>query len=171
MILEQTIFPYNISDLKPVINEIGFDQHYNHVYKKYVDDFNLSKGDIPFNKAGAHLHSIYFDNIREYRKENAPTGKIEFIINNRYGSYNNFIITVLEQADRLQGNGWLWMNHAGYVNIIPNNRIVKDIILLIDLWEHAYAFTHGINKEQYLKTHMGIINWDTVNNRLVQDSD
>jgi superoxide dismutase len=171
MILQQTLFPYNISDLKPVINEVGFDQHFNTVYKGYIEDFNNSKGDIPFNKAGAYLHGRYFDNIREYREKNEPTGKVEHIIINRYGSYKNFQVTILDQATRLQGNGWLWMNHAGYVNIIPNNRIVNDIVLLIDLWEHAYVFTHGINKEQYLKTHMHIINWDAVNSRLVQDSD
>ena len=48
MILQQTLFPYNISDLKPVINEVGFDQHFNTVYKGYIEDFNNSKGDIPF---------------------------------------------------------------------------------------------------------------------------
>lgn len=162
----QIIFPYNIQELSPCINEIGFDLHFNGIYKQHVDNFNSSKGDIPFNKAGSFLHSLYFDNIREYRKDNLPSGKVLNIIENRYGSFDNFKLTCIDQATRLQGNGWLFMNHAGYINIIPNNRIVNDIILLIDLWEHAFIPSHGINKEDYIRTHMNIINWDTVNNRL-----
>ena len=167
MNLTQIVFPYNIQELNPCINETGFDLHFNGVYKQHIENFNNSVGDIPFNKAGAFLHSTYFDNIREFRQSNIPTGKVLQVIENRYGNFDKFVITVIDQATRLQGNGWLFMNHAGYVNIIPNNRIVSDIILLIDLWEHAYIPTHGINKVEYIKTHMNIINWDTVNNRLV----
>ena len=78
-------------------------------------------------------------------------------------------MTVLfDQAARLQGSGWIFMNHAGYVNIIPNNRLVENVAMIIDLWEHAYYPTHGNDRTKYLKAHMGIINWDVVNARLLK---
>ena len=159
---------FNISELKPCINEIGFDLHYNGIYKKHVDEYNQGIGDFAFNKAGAELHRIYFENIRSLRQDNKPYGKSEQVINYRYGNFDNFVKTAEEQLERLQGNGWLFMNHSGYINIIPNNRLVKNIALLIDCWEHAYAFTHGIDRSKYLRQHISIINWDIVNKRLLE---
>ena len=158
---------YDISRLKPVISEKSFDLHYNRIYFNHVNDYNRGHGDIPFNKAGAHLHELYFGNIREYRKDNLPTGKIAQIIETRYGTYANFVTTLLDQGSRIQGNGWLFMNNAGYINIIPNNRIVDNIAMIIDVWEHAYLLDHGDNLSQYLKQFLQIVNWDVVNKRLV----
>lgn len=165
--LELVPITYDISRLKPVISEKSFDLHYNTIYFNHVNDFNKGKGDIPFNKAGAHLHGLFFGNLREYRKDNTPTGRIAQIIATRYGTYENFVTTLLEQGSRIQGNGWLFMNNAGYINIIPNNRIVDNIAMIIDVWEHAYLFDFGNDKTQYLKQFLHLINWDVVNQRLV----
>jgi len=158
---------FDITKLKPVVSVESFDMHYNKIYKKHVDDFNNDKGDFAFNKAGAFLHELYFENIREARANNAPSGKAEHIIKVRYGSFENFLKTLFEQAERLQGNGWLWMNTSGYVNIIPNHRIVDNIALVIDMWEHSFVPVFGSDREAYLKQHLSIINWEVVNNRIL----
>ena len=158
---------YDIAKLKPVFSVEQFDLHYNKIYTKHVEDFNNSKGDFAYNKAGAFLHELYFENIRERRENNVPTGKVEQIINMRYGSLDNFVSTVIEQSERLQGNGWIWMNTAGYVNIIPNHRIVDNVALVIDLWEHAFLANFGTDRESYLKQHFSIINWEIVNQRIL----
>lgn len=164
--LTQTPFVGDISKLKPVISEIGFDIHYNKIYTQQVNDYNNADGDIAFNKAGAYLHDLYFSNIRGYRQNNVPTGKAEHVIIQRYGNLRNFVKTVEDQAMRLQGSGWIFMNHSGYINIIPNNRIVDNTVMVIDLWEHAYAYTFGHDKLAYVRSHFNIIDWDKVNERL-----
>lgn len=166
-LLTQVPVPFDVAKLKPVVNTEAFDLHYNGVYKNHVDSFNKNEGDSAFNKAGAFLHDVYFENIREYRQSNLPSGKAEQVINIRYGSYERFFSTVEEQVNRLQGNGWVFMNTAGYVNIIPNNRIVDNIALIIDCWEHSYLPTFGIDRNKYIKNHMSIINWDVVNRRIL----
>ena len=108
--LECVKFGHDIGQLKPAINEVGFDIHYNKIYKKLVDDFNQGVGDFAFNKAGAHLHKLYFENLRERRDSNVPIGKAEHIITQRYGNFNNFKKQVQEQASRLQGSGSVYMN-------------------------------------------------------------
>lgn len=157
---------FDISKLKPVISEVGFDLHYNGVYNNYIKNVNEGTGDIPYNRAGEFLHRLYFENIREYRTPNLPSGRVEYIINLRYGSFDNFVKTMQDQVERIQGNGWLFMNSAGYLNIIPNNRIVDNIVMIIDCWEHAYAFTHNIDRASYIKYHLGIIDWEVVNTRI-----
>ena len=60
----------------------------------------------------------------------------------------------------------IFMNHSGYVNIIPNNRIVDNIAMIIDCWEHAYMFSFGSDIESYITQHLSIINWEVVNKRI-----
>lgn len=165
--LKQIPITFDISKLKPVVSETTFNLHFNDIYKNHVDCFNASFGDIPFHKAGAHLHSLYFENLREYRHKNEPVGKSAQVIEMRYGSFSNFVQTIHDQVHRLQGNGWIFMNHAGYVNIIPNNRIVDNVALVIDFWEHAYMFNYGSDRNKYLSDHLHLINWDVVNQRIL----
>mgnify|MGYP000377158346 CR=1 FL=1 len=156
---------YDVSRLKPVTSELSFSSHMG-IYKKYVTDYNNSVGDIPFNKAGAFLHKLYFENIRESRQNNIPLGRVAEIIQTRYGTMSNFNKMYLETVNKLQGSGWVFMNTSGYLNIIPNNRIVDNVALLIDFWEHAYYPTWGSDREAYAQNHLNIINWDIVNKRI-----
>ena len=165
--ISQVPITYDISKLKPVISEKSFNVHYNTIYRIFVDNFNGVEGDIPFSKAGAHLHGLYFENLRDYRHDNAPVGKSAQVIEMRYGSYENFVHSLLDQADRLQGNGWLFMNTSGYVNIIPNNRIVDNVAMIIDLWEHAFFFNYGNERNKYVSDTLKLINWDVVNQRIL----
>ena len=157
---------YDISRLKPVISEQGFQAHID-IYNDYVHNYNEGIGDIPFNKAGEFLHRLYFENIRGYRSDNLPLGKAGEIIKLRYGNWNNFETTYMQTVDKLQGSGWVFMNTAGYLNIIPNNRIVDNIAMIIDFWEHSYYPVYGPNREGYARTHLHIINWDEVNKRIL----
>ena len=166
---KQVNISYNISALKPVIDEKTFNLHYNGIYKQHVLMYNNAEGSIAYHKAGAHLHNLYFENLREYRPSNLPIGRVSQIIQQRYGNYNNFIKTGLDQISRLEGSGWIFMNSSGYINIIPNNRIVKDIALIIDFFEHAYLAKYGNDREQYFKDHLSIINWDVVNHRILEN--
>ena len=164
-------FPVNLdlSKLKPCISEKGFDVHYNQVYAKHIEEFNSDNTDFAFHKAGCKLHELYFENIRHHKDNNVPYGKALELIHYRYGSWENWLKTLFDQAARLQGSGWVFMNGAGYINIVPNNRLVENVALIIDLWEHAYVLTHGNDRETYLKSHLGLINWDVVNARLMKN--
>ena len=164
--LEQTKFNHDISKLKPVITEQAFDLHFNHIYKNHIDSFNKGVGDFAFDKAGAYLHKLYFDNIRDFRVNNEPSGKVLQVMELRYGSYDRFLQTLLEKARSIQGNGWVFMNTSGYINIIPNNRIVDNIALIIDCWEHAYMFNFGNNIDNYIQKTLSIINWEEVSRRI-----
>jgi len=166
--LEQVAISYDISKLKPVISEKCFDLHFNKIYKKYVDRFNKGDGDFAFDKAGAFLHNLYFENLREYRINNTPTGKSFSLIELRYGSYERFVQTILDKAKNIQGNGWVFMNTSGYVNLIPNNRIVDNVAMIIDCWEHSYILNYGDDIETYVKNHLNILNWDVINNRMLK---
>lgn len=164
--LQRVQVSYDISKLAPAINTKGFNEHYNGNYKAYVDHFNAGEGDLAFNRAGAFLHDIYFQNIRERRDNNVPSGKTAYVIGMRYGTFENFRAMLEKKAKELQGSGWVYMNQSGYLNIIPNHRIVEGVCLLVDLWEHARVYTHGHNLDEYLTEHWKIVNWSDVEARI-----
>ena len=79
---------YDVSKVK-VISTTDFQEHLS-IHQKHIDNFNNGQGDIPFEKAGAHLHKLFFENIRERRVDNIPMGKVADILETRYGNWDNF---------------------------------------------------------------------------------
>lgn len=161
---------YDASQLKPVFTTAEFQQLLK-IHENYIDNYNEGRGDIPFEKAGTHLHKLFFENIREFRPENPPIGKIAEILQVRYGTWENFYKCYTDAVDKLQGSGWVFMNTSGYLNIIPNNRIVDKIGFIIDFWEHAYYPKYGLNKNQYARDMLNLINWEEVNRRILTAKD
>jgi Fe-Mn family superoxide dismutase len=170
MNLQLNNLSYDVSQLAPVVSMATVQEHLK-VYSKHKEDFDNGNGDIPFNKAGAYLHKLYFENLREYRKDNRPMGISAQILEMRYGTWENFVKTYQQTVAKLQGSGWVFMNTSGYLNIIPNNRIVDKIGFIIDFWEHAYYPEWGNNREAYAQHHLDIIDWDKVNQRILDSKD
>jgi len=166
MKLESAQIQYDVGQMKPVFDVSDFQTHLQ-IHQSHIDSYNNGKGDIPFEKAGAHLHKLFFENLRERRADNPPLGKVAEILELRYGTWDNFIKTYDDTVNKLQGSGWVFLNTAGYLNIIPNNRIVDNIAFVIDFWEHAYYGNYGRNRVAYAKDILKLINWEIVNQRIL----
>lgn len=149
-----------------IISVKSFQNHLN-IHKEHIDNFNEGKGDIPFEKAGAYLHKLFFENIAPAKRGETIYGKVAEILSLRYGTMDNFMKTYMDTVAKLQGSGWVFMNTSGYLNIIPNNRIVDKIGFVIDFWEHAYYPEFGPDREAYAREIIHHINWDVVNQRIL----
>jgi Fe-Mn family superoxide dismutase len=164
--LEQAKLPYARDDLSPSLSKDAVDYHYGHLYKTYVERFNSGEGDPDFNEAGAFLHNIYFTQLQKPAGGNTPHGASLDLINRKFGSYINFQQAFEEEAMKIQGSGWAYLSRSGDIKTIKNHAIKKDIALLIDWWEHAWALDYKWNKQSYLKNHWKIIDWEVVNRRI-----
>jgi Fe-Mn family superoxide dismutase len=71
-----------------------------------------------------------------------------------------------EEAMKIQGSGWIYMSRSGEIKTIKNHVIKKDIALLIDWWEHAWALDYQSDKKKYLNNIWRCINWEYVNRRI-----
>ena len=69
-------------------------------------------------------------------------------------------------AMKIQGSGWVYMSRTGDIKTITNHQVKRDIALLIDWWEHAWALDYQSDKAKYLNNIWRIINWEVVNQRL-----
>ena len=164
--LTQTPLPYERTALGKSLSKASLDYHYGSLYKGYVDRYNAGEGDDEFNEAGAFLHDIYFTQFRAPKGSNNPVGKSLDLITEHFESYDKFKDAFAKQAMTIQGSGWIYLNHRGELRTIRNHEIRKDIVLLIDWWEHAWALDYKADKKAYLNNQWKIINWEIINQRI-----
>lgn len=164
LILEK--LPYDREDLSPVLSKNNLDIHYGTLAKAYVDRYNSNEGDLDFNKAGAVLHNLFFQQLKSPTGKNQPTGISEEFINKHFENFSNFKEEFTKEAMSIQGSGWVYLARNGSIKIIKNHELRSDILLLIDWWEHAWFPDYGSNKQKYLTNIWRTINWTVINDRI-----
>jgi Fe-Mn family superoxide dismutase len=159
--------PYAQDALEPVMSADTVKYHYNKLSQAYVDRYNAGEGDADFNYGGAMLHNLWWSQLRSPRGANKPTGAIAEFIDKEFGDYPTFQDQFTETAMGIQGSGWCYLSRAGEIKTIKNQDYNRSIILPIDTWEHAYLLERKPDKVHYFKNIWKIINWDSINQRLV----
>jgi Fe-Mn family superoxide dismutase len=163
--LERVKLSYDLDELNPSMSKDTMEYHYGKLYKTYCDRYNAGEGDPEFNEAGAYLHSIYFSQFREY-STSKPEGAIIDFVTEHFKSWDKFLEAVEKSAMAIQGSGWVYLSKDGEIKTIKNHQIKKDIVILIDWWEHAWALDYQSDKAKYLKNIWKIIDWDIINARI-----
>jgi len=164
--LEQIPLTYPRDGLGKSLSKQTIDYHYGRLYKSYVDRFNAGEGDANFNEAGAFLHLIYFSQFHSPSGSNKPTGPSAEFVETHFDTFDKFKAAVEKTAMGIQGSGWVYLANDGKIKTIVNHEIKKDILLLIDWWEHAWALDYQADKKAYLNNQWKIIDWTVINNRL-----
>ena len=161
------IYPLKFTrkDVKPVMSDDTLDLHYNKLAKGYAKRYNNKEGDRDFNYAGVFLHNIWFEQFRAARVINKPNGPIANFIEKHYGTYGEFQTKFEEIALKIQGSGWVYLSNQGDIKTIVNHEVRKDILLLVDWWEHAWILDYGSDKKEYLKQLWKIIDWNKISTR------
>jgi len=122
------------------------------------------------------LHEFYFGNLGGDSK---PSGTIAQLITTRYGSSaaweQDFRRTGMSLGG---GSGWVILNY-NYRDQVVHNYWAADHtvnlawgvpLLVMDMYEHAYAMDYGANAGAYVDAFFQNINWDEVNRRTVAES-
>ena len=156
---------YSEDALAPTMSKDTIKLHWGKLAHAYAERFNKHEGDREFNYAGAFLHNVLFSQFREGRKNNEPNGPIGGMIRSKFKSWDNFKDQFLEQCLTIQGSGWCYLSRSGELKIIHNHRVEDDILLLVDMWEHAYILDYGSDKTKYIDTIWRIIDWNVINMR------
>ena len=159
----QLLYPKN--GLEPVMSKETIDYHHGHLHKSYVDRANKGEGG-EFTKAGAYLHNIFFTGLLPKVTEEPFDGS-KHLIDKKHGSFTNFKKKFKDVAMSIEGSGWVYMDKQGNIKTIANHKMVDEIALLVDWWEHAWALDYQHDKEQYLDKLWSRICFNTVNHRLM----
>lgn len=156
--------PVPANQLTDVFSKETIDLHYGTLYGNYVK--KALAGDGEFQVAGAKLHTLFFEQFQEAVSSNNPTDDIKEFIDSKFGNYQDFKSKFIEEAMTIHGSGWCYLSTSGKIKTIPNHKLISDVVVIIDMWEHSYIIDYGADKEKYLKDIWKIINWDTINKRL-----
>lgn len=180
--------PYAYKALEPIIDEKTMYVHYNEHYLGYLKKLNeLVKTNEPIvkviktidnysdavrNNAGGYFnHSIFWKMLKPYddTSKNDPPALVKNIIIRDFGSFTNFKNQIKEKAKKRFGSGWVWWI------LFPNGRtgIVEtpyqdnplmytdcEILLGIDVWEHAYYLKYQAKRDSYVTNIFQVINWN-----------
>lgn len=182
--------PYSYSSLEPYIDRETMKIHHTKHHQAYIDNLNKALSGskvkpasaedllkniqkIPqeirqsvINNAGGHVNHSFFWKILSPNKS-TPKGKLIEMLNNKFGSLDDFRQQFSDKAMSLFGSGWtfLILTNTGQVRLkrhsFQNSPLLQGSvpILGIDLWEHAYYLKYQNRKADYIKAWWHVVNW------------
>ncbi len=191
--IELPDLPYKYDALAPVISKEIMMLHHTRHHLAYVTganaamdklekaragegmeiDFKATMRDLSFHLNGHKLHSIFWSNMRKNKKDNAPSGALLEKINEQFGSFEAFQTEFAGAAKAVEGSGWAALIVSdGDLHVIQiqnqNLMMIADatVLLVLDVWEHAYYLDYQNDRGKYVDAFWGIVNWDDVAARL-----
>lgn len=182
---------FNFNNVKDM-SESQLDQHYV-LYTRYVDAINkvsieMNNDDLyencnsnysdvrnnqialTFNLDSVKLHELYFENMTGLN--NQLHGEIEMVINQCFGSYENFVDKF--KCIGLAMRGWVVLCYDHFTNDYyiygqdsHNTEISMNTypIIVMDVYEHAYMIDFGIDKAAYIDSFLRNLDFNVINNR------
>ena len=186
---------FGYKDLEPYISEAQLQLHHKKHHAAYINGANailetLDKnrrenvdGDtkalakaFSFNAAGHLLHSLFWENLAPAAKTTPkPEGIFAKVMASEFGSFERFKKEFSQTAVSTEGSGWaalvycrqtnrplLMQIEKHNTNVIPMFRV----LLVLDVWEHAYYLDYKNERVKFVEAFWNIINWQEVNQRL-----
>lgn len=175
-------------------SDVMLNNHFT-LYKGYIDNSNkmienldkVEKGSQEYYELkrrlsweinGVKLHEYYFSNLENSKdgERSKMSESLEAAIVENYKSVDEWKESLNRNAS-IRGIGWvllvrdpdtgkLFHTWVGDHNI--GEIVDADILLVMDMWEHAFITDYGIKKPDYIAAFMKNINWGTVNERFVR---
>ncbi|MCL5410715.1 MAG: superoxide dismutase [Patescibacteria group bacterium] len=185
--------PYSYDALEPIISREQLAIHHDMHHKAYVDNANkileiLSKGRekendldfsalykaLSFNIGGHMLHSLFWENITPVGGRVGASEALNQAIVEEFGSFDRFMDEFSKIAEKVEGSGWAALTYCRKtkrpiimqiekhnVNIYP----MFTILLVLDVWEHAYYLDYQNKRGDFVNNFWEILNWEAVSKR------
>ena len=186
--------PYACNALEPYISEQAIKIHHEKHHAGYVKGANdileeLDKARkenkdvdqksvlkaLSFNIGGHLLHSLFWPNLAPEGKGGAPSKELQNALENEFGSFERFKNEFTKAAASVEGSGWAALtfcrktNRPIIMHVEKHNVNVYpmfNILLVVDVWEHAYYSDYKNERGKFIDAFWNIINWNEVNDRL-----
>ena len=150
--------------------------------KKSLDELLASVGSAPEsvrmavrNNGGGHWNHTFFWQVMAPKAGGEPSGALGDAIRSAFGDYAKFREQFTAAAVGRFGSGWAWLlNDGGKLSITstPNqdNPLMEgkragDILLGVDVWEHAYYLKYQNRRPDYVQAWYNTVNWGEVSKR------
>jgi len=187
--------PYRYDELQPYISQEQLTLHHQKHHQAYVNSANaiferLDKArkegtdfdvkatlkELSFHIGGHLLHSLFWTNIAPSGKGGGkPTRTLGTTLEKEFGSFERFKKEFSLAATSVEGSGWAALSFCRQTDrpiimqIEKHNTNVYPmftILMVIDVWEHAYYLDYKNERAKLVDAFCNIVNWDEVNKRL-----
>lgn len=192
---ELPALPYAADALEPYISKEQLSLHHDKHHQAYVTGANadlekLEKArqegtetdmkallkELSFNIGGHVLHTLFWPTIAPAGKGGGgtPGGSLADRIDQEWGSFDRFKAEFTKTAASVEGSGWAALAYCTMTDrpmIMQiekhNNNVYPtfQILMVLDVWEHAYYVDYRNNRGGFVDAFWNIVNWDTVNKR------
>lgn len=180
--------PYEKTALEPYISAETLSFHYGKHHAGYVNKLNKAIDGTSyegmtletiireshkqldtavFNNAAQVLnHTQYWESMTPGSTDK-PGGELANAIERDFGSFDTLVERMKADAASLFGSGWVWLvSNEGTLSIekTPNAEtpmvLGADILLTIDVWEHAYYLDYQNDRPKYIDIFFDkLVNW------------
>ena len=187
---------YNYNSLEPYIDAKTMEIHHSKHHQGYTNNLNaavkdtdnesrdivdilknLDMSDMTLrNNAGGYFNHNLFWEVINPNNENVMSDKLKLLIDESFGSFDEFKQTFSKAAASRFGSGWAWLcvkNGRLEVCSTPNqdNPIMPNgcggsPILALDVWEHAYYLNYQNRRADYINAFFEVVNWGIVSSKL-----
>ena len=187
---------YDYGALGDYISKDIMQLHHSKHHQTYVDKLNAALDDAPAlkerslesllsdldslpqqvqtairNHGGGHYNHSLFWQWMSPNGGGEPTGELSAAINEKYGSFQNFVDEFTTKSLAVFGSGWCWLQPDMEIITTPNQDTPimegKAAPLLgLDVWEHAYYLDYKNKRDDYVKSWWNVVSWDFVQSRL-----
>jgi len=187
--------PYDYAALAPAISEEQLRLHHSKHHQAYVNganavlekldtarkenldlDMKATLKELAFHLGGNRMHTMFWENMAPAGNGGggAPKGKLMEMITAEFGSFDRFKKEFTQAANSVEGSGWAALTiclgtrrplimqvEKHGVNTYPFR-----ILMVLDVWEHAYYVDYRNDRAKFVENFWIIVNWDVVNARL-----
>jgi Fe-Mn family superoxide dismutase len=185
---------FDYKDLAPFISEEQLRLHHEKHHAAYVTganavleridkarkektdlDMKSTLKELSFHIGGHALHSLFWSNLAPKGKaSDKPAGLLATAIDKEFGGFEQFKKEFTQAAVSTEGSGWAALSHClltnrplimqiekHNVNVYPMYRI----LLVLDVWEHAYYLDYKNLRAKFVEAFWNIVNWEEANRR------
>jgi superoxide dismutase, Fe-Mn family len=187
--------PYDYAALAPYISEEQLRLHHLKHHQAYVNGANavfekLDKArkenaeldmkailrELSFHIGGFRLHNRFWENLAPAGKGGggAPKGVLAKAIDGEFGGFDRFRKEFTQGAASVEGSGWAALTYCWRTGRLLIMQIEKhnvnvypgyDILMVLDVWEHAYYLDYKNDRAKFIDAFWNIVNWDVVAQR------
>lgn len=187
--------PYDYAALEPSVSKEQLTLHHTKHHQAYVTganaifekldkarkeksdlDLKATLKELSFHIGGYKLHNLFWENLAPANKGGGgiPKGGIAKAIDEEFGSFERFKKEFTQAASSVEGSGWAVLSASTTTHRLLINQIEKHnvnvypgfrILLVLDVWEHAYYLKYQNRRADYLKAWWNVLNWDEVARR------
>ncbi|MEA3001414.1 MAG: superoxide dismutase, Fe-Mn family [Sphingomonadales bacterium] len=184
--------PFDRQALEPHMSGETLDLHHGRHHKAYVDKVNAivaekGPGEAPLsaviraaaergdkallNNAGQFWNHNFFWQCLAPPAGQRPTGKLAELIDAAFGSAEDMLAKLKEQAVAHFASGWAWLIldggalkivtlHDGDTPVAHEN---MQPLLAVDVWEHAYYVDYRNERPAFVEALLAnLVNWEFV---------